>query len=703
MEPVLTVGMAAYNDAAPLFFVIQSLLAHHPGVPVELLVIETTPAPDPRVRSYVEGAGGTWLHRPDLEGTAAPRDRLFRVAHTPWVLCLDSHVLLEPGGLAALDALVRADPRAHLLVQGPLVGPGHAPLSHWRPTHPPALTGEWDHDPRVFRGEPFDIPAQGLGLFAMATEHWPGFHPRHSGFGGEEGYLHELVRRRGGRAVCLPALGWRHWFRDLSVEPVGYAFHGQDHYFNLHVGHRELGIDAADQLRASIGVPDGVRAAVERAAEAVQPWGQFAPRPPAVDLVGVWYSNNAAPHSLLKRSLASVQKAAQSSRHRVRVGTSTWGHFAGNPFPEAVLPAPRAGSHAAICRQIRLALAAAGGVGAAAGVVFLEHDVLYPPDYFDRVGDALARHPHATGTSNRDYIGLNPTGWLPVRERHEPLHQLALRPDVFLANLDRAEADCREQGWCYLEPADKSGLVALDPPERKLAPPMPAVHVNHAARFTSHGEVVYEAYSGGRVEHPYWGRAEAVWPTDGPPADPEPAFASPAEWADAAAAEATDIGPHLPALRRLAAGLDRACVVSIWAKAGPVGAALAAAGCKIHFSGGHVAGASGRLAPLCPPYAVTLDARDSLAADPVDCDLLFVDTLHTKARLAAELDRHLSRCRRYLVVHCTATFGEVGDDGSEGVVHALQPLLGRGWRPAELSFVSHGLWVLERTGPPPGV
>jgi len=49
-------------------------------------------------------------------------------------------------------------------------------------------------------------------------------------------------------------------------------------------------------------------------------------------------------------------------------------------------------------------------------------------------------------------------------------------------------------------------------------------------------------------------------------------------------------------------------------------------------------------------------------------DLLFIDTLHTAAQLKAELVRHADptekKVRRYLVFHDTATFGDVGEDGS---------------------------------------
>jgi hypothetical protein len=62
----------------------------------------------------------------------------------------------------------------------------------------------------------FEIPAMGLGLFSMRKDAWPGFNPLFRGFGGEEGYIHEKVRRLGGKAICLPALRWIHRFTEKA-------------------------------------------------------------------------------------------------------------------------------------------------------------------------------------------------------------------------------------------------------------------------------------------------------------------------------------------------------------------------------------------------------------------------------------------------------------------------------------------------------
>jgi hypothetical protein len=71
---------------------------------------------------------------------------------------------------------------------------------------------ELGYVPVTHLGEPFEIPGNGLGLFSMRKHAWVGFNEHARGFGGEELYVHEKVRRAGGRVLCLPWLTWLHRF-----------------------------------------------------------------------------------------------------------------------------------------------------------------------------------------------------------------------------------------------------------------------------------------------------------------------------------------------------------------------------------------------------------------------------------------------------------------------------------------------------------
>lgn len=522
-EKLLTVGMAVYREFEDVWHTLESLNTFH-GTWFNIVVVDNAPSSCLRTKATVSAVGGRYFHRPDLNGTARPRSAVFDFATTPWVLVCDSHVHFEPGALKALEDYIRTNPESKDILSGPIVGDdGKWQATHWELNSNGGLWGTWANNPSP---EPFEIPAQGLGCFAMRREAWPGFHPLMRGFGGEEGYIHEKVRRLGGKAVCLPKLRWRHRFRnviDFKLSPPPYAVTAEDHARNLLIGHRELGIpDYENLIRNQAGLNTPRQAFTAATTEVKIKVTENFPRslPKGVRVLGVWYSNNSAPPEVLEASLRSIKTSQdQTTRHDVRVITCPWKTVRANPFPEVIAAYRDKYGHAMIVSQINQALKEGTRDGWTPDVVcFLEHDVLYAPGYFDRVVSAVVENPGARVISHLDYIGLNATGWLRVKDRHEPLHQLSMTYQTALKNLDRAENDCVRQGWTYLEPdhaADRSTWVRI-PPDGYA----PSVHINHTGgRLTSHGETVFEAVSSYGPKnspvtiHPYWGDMKLYYPT----------------------------------------------------------------------------------------------------------------------------------------------------------------------------------------------
>ena len=120
--------------------------------------------------------------------------------------------------------------------------------THMNPEWYLGMYGAWGTDARGenIDAEPFEIPMQGLGLFACRKDAWLGFNPRFRGFGGEEGYIHEKFRQRGNRTLCLPFLRWLHRFqRPLKVP---YNIKWEDRIYNYLVGFDELNLDNTKEL-----------------------------------------------------------------------------------------------------------------------------------------------------------------------------------------------------------------------------------------------------------------------------------------------------------------------------------------------------------------------------------------------------------------------------------------------------------------------
>ncbi len=257
----LTIGMATYDDYDGIYFTLQAIRLYHPEIlsEVEFVVVDNNPdgACGPALRDL-----GNWIDnyryipKGEISGTAI-RDWVFREAACEFVLCIDCHVLVVSGALKRLIDYFQAAPDTIDLLQGPMVYDdlkGYA--THFKPEWRDGMYGTWDTDPAGANPDQpsFEIPMQGLGLFACRRSAWPGFNPAFRGFGGEEGYIHEKIRRRGGKALCLPFLRWVHRFN----RPLGptYDNRWEDRVRNYLIGFRELGWDTgqvAEHFRTFLG------------------------------------------------------------------------------------------------------------------------------------------------------------------------------------------------------------------------------------------------------------------------------------------------------------------------------------------------------------------------------------------------------------------------------------------------------------------
>jgi Glycosyl transferase family 2 len=244
----LTIGMATANDYDGAYFTIQSIRLHHPEIldDVELLVIDND-ATGPCAAALAEFANWCPNYRYipyRAWKSTAVRDLVFREASGDFVLCIDGHVLFAPGSLARLIEYCRLNPDSNDLLQGPLISDAlEVVATHFQPKWSQAMFGVWGLDERGKdpNAPPFEIGMQGLGVFGCRREAWLGFNPRLSGFGGEEGYIHEKFRRKGARNLCLPFLRWMHRFQRPTGVP--YPLSIDDRIRNYLLIYDELGVD----------------------------------------------------------------------------------------------------------------------------------------------------------------------------------------------------------------------------------------------------------------------------------------------------------------------------------------------------------------------------------------------------------------------------------------------------------------------------
>lgn len=250
-KPKLTIGMATFDDFQGIWATVQALRLYHEVVhQCEIVVVDNNPRSKHgeyaknlllgKVRSAHPAVQYAPLESP--VGTAAPRNKVFEVATADYVLCLDPHVLLVPRAIDALLDYYAANPDTQDLLSGPLVYDDLVKCdSQFNGNWDAEMWGQWDGDQAALdKGEPFEIPAMGLGLFSCRKNAWLGFNENFRGFGGEEWYIHEKFRQAGRRCLCIPQLGWVHRFGHPNG--VRYPSSSYSKCRNYVIGLTELGL-----------------------------------------------------------------------------------------------------------------------------------------------------------------------------------------------------------------------------------------------------------------------------------------------------------------------------------------------------------------------------------------------------------------------------------------------------------------------------
>jgi hypothetical protein len=245
----LTIGIATYDDYDGVFFTIQAIRMYHPEIlnDIEFVVIDNNPDSVYGVatKNFTNSVTQPIQYIPFTEyKTPFVKGKIFEYARTPYVLGIDGHILLEPGCLKKLIDFYEWGADGGNFLQGPLVYDDLKNVStHFDLVWRGHMWGIWATDDRGKdpNSPPFEIPAQGMGLFSCRRDSWLGFNPLFRGFGGEEGYIHEKYRKAGKKTLCLPFLRWNHRFGRPGG--VKYPLTLENKIRNYFIGFTELGLD----------------------------------------------------------------------------------------------------------------------------------------------------------------------------------------------------------------------------------------------------------------------------------------------------------------------------------------------------------------------------------------------------------------------------------------------------------------------------
>ncbi len=251
--PKFSVGMATFDDYDRTMFTIQSLNMRDSRYVEEVIVVDNNPGSvlgkemknfcgsNPRVK---------YVAFPEPVGTSPPRNAVFANAKSDYVVCVDSHVIFHEVAFKALAEFYAERPDCKDLIQGPMIYDNLATVStHFNKNWGGGMWGQWDTVPNWNEMKYFDIPSQGLGVFACRKDAWLGFNPRFRGFGGEEGYIHEKYRQAGRKALCLSDFVWWHSFQSADRIRTGLPYPNTHMHKvrNYVIGFTELGME--EQLK----------------------------------------------------------------------------------------------------------------------------------------------------------------------------------------------------------------------------------------------------------------------------------------------------------------------------------------------------------------------------------------------------------------------------------------------------------------------
>lgn len=243
---MFTVGMCTYDDYDGVYFTVQSLQLYHPLV-TEIIILDNNPLSthSELCKQLAETSHKIKYYTYDKKISTAVKGEIFKYASNNRVVICDCHVLFPLKSFEALKNFYDNHHKPFDLIQGPLLmdnlhDENNCLKKGWG-TH---FFGKWNNieTEKLF----IEIEAQGMGVFSCLKNEWLGFHELFKGFGGEEYYIHDKYRIKGGRCISVKNFKWVHRFG----RPYGVPFKNtyEDRFNNYITGRIENNLEYDDVI-----------------------------------------------------------------------------------------------------------------------------------------------------------------------------------------------------------------------------------------------------------------------------------------------------------------------------------------------------------------------------------------------------------------------------------------------------------------------
>jgi len=251
-DKLLTIGMAVYDDYDGVYFTLQSLRMYHKICntdQIEFIVIDNNPngKHSPVISKLMKTVNGKYIPYTE-KASSFNKYKVVEQSTGKYVIIMDCHVLLVENAIDILLDYYNNHPNCKDLIQGPLLYNDLKTIStHFDQVFRGHMYGIWATNKEAYnKGEPFEIPMQGMGFLSFERANWPGINNNFIGFGAEEWYIAEKFRQNGGKNICIPQLKWVHRFD--GPEGVKYPLCLEDRVWNYFVGWYELYKDYNHQM-----------------------------------------------------------------------------------------------------------------------------------------------------------------------------------------------------------------------------------------------------------------------------------------------------------------------------------------------------------------------------------------------------------------------------------------------------------------------
>jgi hypothetical protein len=227
--------------------------------------------------------------------------------------------------------------------------------------------------------------------------------------------------------------------------------------------------------------------------------GNYLLYPEFNERVGIFYSNNYESDLIRTKSLnASLESLKLSSKQNVRIVTSVWNAVPNNPFIELFSPIKVSCHLNQVLQILQCLYFIRKNTNKVKYVSFLEHDCIYPEDYFnydDFECDSI---------TNTNHIGLSKDGWQPKNHGIRPTSNIIMKFDRSIEHFENILPHALFNNSGSLEPwySKNEGRISLDWTNEDWECKNPSFHINHGHNFTQHFTTFKKIFS---ESNDYWG------------------------------------------------------------------------------------------------------------------------------------------------------------------------------------------------------